>query len=291
MSFGVIFALLSIGLASGPAMAADRAGDIVREIRVLGSGVVTALPDTLSLDVSIVTQAGSAEAASTANAKASRSVLDALKAAFPDAAQLSTRGYSLNAIFDYDKTSKRRKPSGFSATNTIHVSLDDLSAAGRLIDTAIGAGASEVQGVQFGVKDEAPLRRDALAQATSDARAKAEVLAASLGGTVGRVISIEESGAASPRPMGNFRAQAAVAQTPVEPGDVYVEASVTLRRGVGFRSEHSDPERRGGLGGPSPSVRPAWRTRTCAHCFVTTLAERPPLATRPPAGPSTTPRT
>jgi uncharacterized protein YggE len=224
----LVLALAGLGSGSGQALASAHEGSTVPEIRVLGHGVVAAPPDKVSLDVSVVTQAATAGAASAANAKASRSVLDALKSEFPDASELSTRGYSLRADFDYDKSSGRRKPSGFSARNTIHVALDDLGAAGRLIDTAIKAGATEVQGVQFGVKDDAPLRRDALAQATRDARAKADVLAASLGGTVGPAISIAESGAVSRRPEANFRAQAAVAQTPIEAGDVYIEASVTL---------------------------------------------------------------
>lgn len=71
------------------------------------------------------------------------------------------------------------------------------------------------------------LRRDALARAAHDARAKAEVLASSLGGTMGQVISIEESRAALPRSMRGILSDSD-AQTPIESGDVYVAASVTL---------------------------------------------------------------
>jgi uncharacterized protein YggE len=117
---------------------------------------------------------------------------------------------------------------GYLARNTIHVSLDDVTRAGALIDAAVAAGANEVQSVQFSVGDPAPFQKKALAAAAVDARAKAAVLAEGLGVKVGSTIRVEEVGSGHPRPQVAMYAEQAKASTSIEPGDVFFDASVSL---------------------------------------------------------------
>jgi uncharacterized protein YggE len=111
------------------------------------------------------------------------------------------------------------------------VTLDELAKIGSVIDSATQAGANQVQGIQFTLRDQDALRATALREAATRARAAAEVLAGALGLKIVRVLSAEEN---SPRlvPV-RYRpraASSAVAQvaTPVEAGTLDITAEVTL---------------------------------------------------------------
>jgi uncharacterized protein YggE len=69
----------------------------------------------------------------------------------------------------------------FVARNAIVVVVRRLDAAGSVVDRAVRAGATDVDGPQFGVSDAAEVYRRTLAAAYADARRKAERLAAEAG--------------------------------------------------------------------------------------------------------------
>jgi len=224
---GVVLALLACVIA-GPSWAWDRKEERARQIRVIGHAEVSAAPDRVSLDVGVLTRADSAKVAADQNAADTRAVVEKLRSAFPETAEVSTSGYALMPEYEYDKREGKRRPAGFSARNTVHVVLSDVGAAGALIDAAVGSGANDVRAVQFGVADASGLERAALVAAAADARTKAEALAASMDAKVGRTIRVEE-GAASHAPSPRlYMARAEADSTPIEPSDVFFEARVSL---------------------------------------------------------------
>lgn len=221
-------ASLCLAATTGSAWARDR-GERTRQIRVTGHAEVTSAPDRVSVSLSVVTHAESAQQAAERNAAETTAVVGRLREVYAEAAELSTSGYTLAPEFEYDKREGRRRPAGFVARNTVNASISDVDAAGRLIDAAIAAGANEVRSVQFGLADPKPLRQQALVAAAADARAKAAALAASMEVGLGRTLRIEEHDTGSaPRPQAMMAMRAEADSTPIEPGDVYVEASVSL---------------------------------------------------------------
>jgi uncharacterized protein YggE len=227
VGIALIVAASLLVTATGSAWARDRRG-ADEQIRVTGRAEVTAAPDRVSVDVSVVTRSESAQAAAERNASETGAVIERLRGSFGETAEISTSGYTLAPEFEYDKREGRRKPAGFSARNTVQVVLSDVDAAGRLIDAAVAAGANEVRSVRFSVADASALEQQALVAAAADARAKAEALAASMGLKLGRTLRIEEHGAGPAPTPHAFVARAKAESTPVEPSDVYVEASVAL---------------------------------------------------------------
>jgi hypothetical protein len=203
-------------------------GGRVDQIRVTGRAEVTSAPDRVSVDISVATRSDSAREAAEQNANQTSMVVGKLREAFPENAVISTSGYTLAPEFEYDKREGRRRPAGFSARNTVHVVLEDVDAAGRLIDAAVAAGANEVRSVQFSVADPAELQAKALVAAAADARDKARVLAESMGARLGRTLRVEEQGAGPVPAQHGLRALAEADTTPIEPGDVYFEAHVSL---------------------------------------------------------------
>jgi uncharacterized protein YggE len=114
------------------------------------------------------------------------------------------------------------------------VRLQDLGKVGPVIDAGLKAGANEIQGVQFGLRDELPARQQALKQAVTEARRKAESMAEALNVRLGNPHEVNEDNVSfTPRfeintAMPMARA-AEMAPTPVSPGQLEVHAAVTIR--------------------------------------------------------------
>jgi len=201
-------------------------------IRVSGEAKVTAKPDRVQIDVGVVTRAAQSQDAAAQNARAVDTVLAAVRKAAPPA-ELKTVSYTLSPNYRYHASGGEPTVDGYTATNIVRVTLDDLGRIGAVIDSATEAGANRVQGIQFTLRDPDGVRAAALREAATRARAEAEVLAAALNLRVVRVLIAEE---VSPRvvPVRMYTAAARAAPsseavpTPVEAGTLDVTAEVTL---------------------------------------------------------------
>jgi uncharacterized protein YggE len=144
---------------------------------------------------------------------------------------LKSISYTLNPNYQFHPGGGEPTIDGYVASNVVQVQLDDLGRIGAAIDAATQAGANNVQGIQFTLRDQDAVRAQALREAAQRARAEADVLAAALGLKVVRVLTAEEN---SPRvmPVRMFSraaaATSAAAPTPVEAGTLDVTADVTL---------------------------------------------------------------
>jgi uncharacterized protein len=202
----------------------------VSSIRVTGDAKVTAKPDRAQIDIGVVTHATKSQEAAAQNARQVDAVLAAVRNAAGSSTVLKTIGYSLNPTYQYHPNGGEPAITGYSASNTVQVTLDELAKIGSVIDSATQAGANHVQGIQFTLRDQESVRAEALKQAVLKARGEADVLANALGLKVVRVLSVEES---SPRvtPVRMFARAAnaaAEAATPVESGTLDITADVVL---------------------------------------------------------------
>jgi uncharacterized protein YggE len=201
-----------------------------------GEAVVTRAPDRAFVTIAAESRAKTPDEAQQANARAMTAVLDKLKGAGVPADAVRTMGYELQPEFDYANGKQTLR--GYLARNSVEVTVDALDKLGDYLNAAVGAGATQVSGIRFDLKDRAGAEREALRKAVEDARARAEAAAAGAGLTIDRIVRIEESGAIQappPRPM-MMAARAEMAQAPVPPpvvaGDLEIRASVTLTAAV-----------------------------------------------------------
>ena len=200
-------------------------------IRVTGEATVTARPDQATIHIGVITQAQTAQAAAAQNAQKLDAVLQELRKALGSQAEIKTISYSLNPNYVYPREGGQPKLSGFMASNTVEVKTPDLAQVGKVIDIATQSGANSIQALRFGLKDEETVKAQALREATTKARAKAEAIASALGVRIVRVLMAEEIGATIIPIQGrDFYAarEAASAPTPVEPGNIDVRANITL---------------------------------------------------------------
>jgi uncharacterized protein YggE len=195
-------------------------------IRASGEGVVSFKPDQMKLSVTVSNQADTAQQAADENATRSTAVIDAIKKLLGASADLRTVSYSVNPVYRYPSGGQPQL-AGYQASNSLEVTTADLSIAGRLIDTAVAAGANNIGGIRFGLKDPQPARQLALKLATQQARASAEAIASGLNAKLGVIVSVEE--AAAVRAISGLGGMASAAvTTPVETGTVEVRANVVI---------------------------------------------------------------
>ncbi|MFN7992221.1 MAG: SIMPL domain-containing protein [Bryobacteraceae bacterium] len=204
-------------------------------IRTSGQATLAAKPDTGKLDIGVITQGSDAQAAAAQNARETAMMIAALKKSLAAAAvDIHTSGYSLSPNFNYPKNGGQPVLNGYTASNTVEVTTNDLGNIGKVIDAGTSAGANNVRGISFSLKDEEPVRAEALKNAIRQARASAEAMAAALGLKVVRVLSAEEGAPQVIRPMQAMAMARAPGQpTPIEAGDIQIEATVTLTVEVG----------------------------------------------------------
>ncbi len=203
----------------------------IRFVRATGEATVSVRPDRAQISIGVITQTPTAQAAAAANATQTTQVIDAIKRTLGEGGELKTTGYSISPQFQYT-AGRAPKITGFQASNTVLVIVNDLSLLGRVIDAASESGANNINGVSLSLKDETAARTQALEEATTKARAAAEAIAKALHTHVLGVLQAETGEAPSVRPMmRTFSAMAVgggTAPTPIEPGDLDLHASVTV---------------------------------------------------------------
>jgi uncharacterized protein YggE len=199
-------------------------------ITVSGDAVISAEPDQAEIDIGVVTQSRTAPEASKENAERLARVLAEVKKQIGKGDEVKTSGYSLAPTYRYPQGGKPEIV-GYTASNTLRIKTTNLNLVGRLIDSAMQAGANNVQRLVFTLKDELSAQLEALKTASAKARAKAEATAASLGLKVVRIIAVNE-GERVVQPVFRqamaARAEAASAPTPIESGTVEIRSTVSL---------------------------------------------------------------
>jgi uncharacterized protein len=123
------------------------------------------------------------------------------------------------------------QPAGYELSNTVEVTVRDLGRLTTVIDDALRAGATSMDGLGFRVADPDPAEREARKKAMSQARSRADILAEAAGVAISDVSSVVEGGAMPPPrrfAKAERTAMTADAATPVESGSLEVTVDVTV---------------------------------------------------------------
>lgn len=198
-------------------------------IRASGEGVVTIKPDQARVNVGVNTQATTAEEATQRNAEIVANVLAEIRKVIGTQGDIRTVGFNVSPVYRAGGVGQPAVIAGYSATNSVEVTMTDVNAAGRVLDAGVKAGANSIGGIRFSLRDPQPVRAQALRLATQQARAQAEAIAQGLGGRTGRILAASD--ASSIAPVTSIRDSVGVsagAATPVETGTLEVRATVTI---------------------------------------------------------------
>jgi uncharacterized protein YggE len=224
-------ALLALALIS-PAAAQAQTEPPASTIRVSGEATVTSRPDRVEVELGVVTRAATAQQAATENARLLQKVLTSLRNTLGARADIQTISYSLQPDYQYPPAGGPPRITGYTATNLVRVTQDDVSNVGALIDAATRSGANQIERIRFTLKDESAAKANALRLAALDARTKANGLAGALGLRALRIRSVEELGM-TPRPFYELELARSAVTTPILPGVIQTTATVSLTVEIG----------------------------------------------------------
>jgi uncharacterized protein YggE len=227
---GHLVVMLGIAASATPAAAEEPYGSPPGTIRVIGEASVSARPDQAELDVGVVSESETADAAATENTRKMERLVAALKKAVGPGGEVKTVGYLVTQRFTEPKKSGDRPTIvGYVVTNVVRVRIPDVRSAGRIVDLALKQGANEVQRLIFTLRNPDPVQAEALKAAAAKARARAVALAAALGLKLGNVVSVSDGAEGRPIPFHEVsRAALDSGATPLEAGSLEVQATVTV---------------------------------------------------------------
>ena len=188
------------------------AGTIV----VSGTGRVAVDPDVAELRLGVAIARPTVEAARAAAGEAMNAILAAVVGAGVARRDVRTTLLSVQPRYDY-RDGKAPTLTGYDLANVVEVTVRDLAGLGAVVDGALSAGATSLDGLSFRVDDPREAERAARTAAVAEARSRAEVLAEAAGVAIEGVAGIVEGGPppAWPQPKAARLMQAADTGTPV----------------------------------------------------------------------------
>ncbi len=197
-----LFAALALPTLASAQDATAVAGNATGRVTVLGSGSVTAKPDTASFTLGAeATRPTVPEALEESNAKLA-AIIAAVKEAGVAAGDIQTAYFSVYSVRDYSKQESQPIAPivGYTVSNQVSVTIRNIDwqsglpseEIGAVIGAAIEAGATDVYSVSFSVSDPTAAEREARELAVQNASDRAGQLAAIAGKEVGQVIAMSE---------------------------------------------------------------------------------------------------
>lgn len=194
-------------------------------ITVVGTGEVRARPDVAKANLGVEVLAPTvAEANRLANERAS-AIMAALRSQGVAEKDIQTSNYSIHFERQHPEHPMpmpapgpkgsppappdrpipppvSSAPTGFyRVSNTVEVTIRNITKAGPVLDAAVAAGANQVYGVHFALDQTEPVEAKVREEAVADARKKALVLARLHGKTLGEVLAVSEVIGGGPRPF------------------------------------------------------------------------------------------
>ena len=219
---------LAAAMLAAPQMAAAQTSPAPRIITMAGHGEARAVPDTAMVSAGVHAQAPTAAAALAANTARMETVMAALrKQGIPDK-DIQTSNFSISPQYA-NGNGQAPRVTGYQANNQVEVRLENVGKLGATLDLLVTAGANQMNGVSFLIRNDTALLAQARAAAVAEARLKAETFAKAAGVGLGSILSIGEGGNEGPRPM--YAAAPMMVRdkaVPVALGEQSVNADITI---------------------------------------------------------------
>ncbi len=209
-------------------------GSTDKTVTVQGTSTLRESSDLVTMSVGVETQALTANEAEQSNKQISDRIYSSLQALGLDSTEYKTESYTIYPNKDWEKSGRIID---YTVIHTIIIETDKIDKAGQILDSVSTSGANSIYGVSFGLKEETRQRvqAEALKQATSLAKTKAEAIASGLGKSLGRVKTVSDSTVDYYPYMRSYAgvdgAESDVGIT-TEPGTVEVTTSVSVVYGL-----------------------------------------------------------
>jgi uncharacterized protein YggE len=160
-----------------------------RIISVTGNAEIKVAPDEVSLTLGVDSHDKDLAIAKVDNDKRIKKLLTLAHAAGVDPKNIQTSALTMGPEYSDEKIPKLL---GYQVSQTVTVTLTDLSKYEDLMTNSLRVGVNRVDGISFFVADPKKYREEARLQAVRAAREKARAMAAELGQTIGKPWEVTE---------------------------------------------------------------------------------------------------
>lgn len=207
-------------------------------INVEGNTEITVEPDEAEVWAGISIIKDTAEEAQNEANKVINAIIDGLRYKGISEDDIETERLNLREERTWTKD-KGSKIIGWRASQTLKIKTTDMNKVGTIVDVAVNNGANQINNINFGLSEEKEQesKKKALAEATKNAKSKAETIAESLNVKLGKIKSVSEA-SFQYRPY-VYAMEKAVGAPAVEeaavvmPKDVRVTARISLVYNIG----------------------------------------------------------
>jgi uncharacterized protein YggE len=158
-------------------------------LRLSATATQTTVPDYAILRVAVTTQDKLAAEAGRSNARLVDAVVTALRETGILVDSIATGGYAVQRA----SPDRQGRPTGYIARAQLAVRIQALDRIGEAIDAALNAGATDVGPVEFAATSLDAVRDSAYAAAVRDVYRRADVVTATIGGTVLEAVDLTAS--------------------------------------------------------------------------------------------------
>ena len=202
---------------------------VTGQLTVVGQGSYSATPDMATITLGVTAEARTAEAALSENSADTAKVLGLIARENIAPKDIQTSGLSLSPLWNNRNSNDNSRPSiiGYSVSNRITIRVRDLERLGFVLDAVVSAGATQFNGLRFGLQDPVPATDKARRLAVGDAKRKASLYADAAEISLGQIVQISEAGGGGSGPA-VLREMAVSSAVPIAQGEVAVTASVTI---------------------------------------------------------------
>ena len=203
-----------------------------RTLSVSGNGTVYLTPDIAYIYIGVHNEDPAIATAVNNNNTQTQALVDALKNAGIASEDIQTSNFSVYTTSQYDKLTGATTGSSYAVDNTVYVTVRDLGKLGTLLNTAVSAGANNINSITFDVADKTAAMAQARTKAMANASSLAGELAQTAKVTLGEIQTVTYSDN-SPTPYaygmgGGGGAAAPNASVPIQPGLTQITVSVSV---------------------------------------------------------------
>ena len=203
-----------------------------RTVTTGGQATVRTVPDEASINMAVEIREPSLDAARDRASGVVEAFLADARALGIEDKDIATLGARVQPDYEWIRDTGERRLRGYVVTREIRVTLDDLDLVGPLVEKATAAGVNQIRPAMLTSSRREELGRQALAEATRDARRRAEAAAGAVDARVGPVRTIDAAPQRIqplPREVALMAADSRSGESGGwQPGEITVSAQVTV---------------------------------------------------------------
>lgn len=239
LTFILVLVIALTGCAVAPAQSGQNSDKIVVELgenistanklTVSATGSIKVMPDVAYITVGVKTQNKDMKKAQQDNKAKMNQLFDAMKKQGLTEDDMRTTNYSAYPMYDYKNG--KNTITGYEVTNMVEITIKDIDSVGEFLDIAADSGANTSYPIDFSLLDQSEHYNEALKDAVTQAKTKAETIATAGGYQIVGTLEITEGSYGYYPDRKYFAmddAEAEDAATPITAGELEVTANITV---------------------------------------------------------------